>query len=138
MTSDHIPAALQRRVRRRARERCEYCRLAQAMQEATFHVDHVEPHGAGGPTQFENLALACVSCSLRKGARREATDPVSREVVRLFNPRTDDWTASFEPRPTGELAGRTPSARATIDLLQMNRPLAVAIRAEERLRSRWP
>jgi hypothetical protein len=36
MTADHIPATLQRRVRARAGDRCEYCRLAQAMQEATF------------------------------------------------------------------------------------------------------
>ena len=48
--------------------RCEYCLLAQAGQEATFHVDHVTPRVAGGPTIDGNLALACVGCSLRKGA----------------------------------------------------------------------
>jgi hypothetical protein len=43
MSSENVPATLQRRVRRRAGERCEYCRIAQAMQEATFHVDPIKP-----------------------------------------------------------------------------------------------
>lgn len=38
--SDLTPA-LRGAVVRRAAERCEYCGLAQAGQEAAFHVDHV-------------------------------------------------------------------------------------------------
>jgi len=60
MSGGHIPTSLQRRVRLRASDRCEYCRLAQAGQEATFHIDHVVPRVAGGATALENLALACV------------------------------------------------------------------------------
>ena len=48
----------------RAGYRCEYCRLSQLGQEATFHIDHVVPRAAGGPTTSDNLALSCVSCSL--------------------------------------------------------------------------
>ena len=48
MSSGYIPASLQRRVRERAGDRCEYCGLAQAHQEATFHVDHVVPRRDGG------------------------------------------------------------------------------------------
>ena len=36
MTSEHVPASLQRRVRERARERCEYCGIAQELQEASL------------------------------------------------------------------------------------------------------
>lgn len=61
-----IPAALRDDVVLRAGDRCEYCRLSQAGQEAAFHVDHVVPRVAGGATVLDNLALACVSCSLRK------------------------------------------------------------------------
>jgi hypothetical protein len=61
MSGGQVPISLQRRVRLRAGERCEYCRIAQASQEATFHVDHVAPRVADGATSFENLALACVS-----------------------------------------------------------------------------
>ncbi len=75
MTSDHVPASMQRRVRVRAGQCCEYCGIAQKHQEATFHIDHVVPRSAGGETVLENLALACVSCSLRKGPRQEAPDP---------------------------------------------------------------
>jgi 5-methylcytosine-specific restriction endonuclease McrA len=63
-----ITSSLREEVRLRAGNRCEYCRLSQVGQEAAFHMDHVKPRAAGGPTTSENLALACVSCSLRKWA----------------------------------------------------------------------
>jgi 5-methylcytosine-specific restriction endonuclease McrA len=69
MTTKHVPASMQRRVREHAHSRCEYCGIAQEHQEATFHIDHVTPRHAGGKTTLPNLALACVSCSLRKGPR---------------------------------------------------------------------
>jgi len=71
-----IPAAIRRIVVQRAGNRCEYCRLSQAGQEAVFHIDHILPESEGGMTELDNLALACVSCSLRKGARRAAVDMV--------------------------------------------------------------
>jgi hypothetical protein len=52
----------------RAGNRCEFCQLSQLGQEAAFHIDHVVPRAAGGLTVADNLALACVSCSLRKWA----------------------------------------------------------------------
>ena len=61
-----IPQALRNLVLRRAGNRCEYCGLSQVGQEATFHVDRVVPVTDGGPTEEDNLALACVSCSLKK------------------------------------------------------------------------
>jgi 5-methylcytosine-specific restriction endonuclease McrA len=69
-----IPANLRRQVMTRAANCCEYCGLAQTGQEATFHIDHVVPVVAGGQSISENLALACVSCSLRKGARLASVD----------------------------------------------------------------
>jgi 5-methylcytosine-specific restriction endonuclease McrA len=65
-----IPASPRRLVLQRAGDRCEYCGLSQAGQVATFHIDHVIPVVANGETVAENLALACVSCSLRKSARQ--------------------------------------------------------------------
>lgn len=87
----HIPATLLREVRDRARGICEYCRLPQRSQEATFHVDHIQPRTSGGATIVENLALACVTCSLRKAARVRARDPSTGRTVRLFHPRRDVW-----------------------------------------------
>ena len=138
MSAEHIPISLQRRVRIRATDRCEYCRISQVNQEATFHVDHVVPRAAGGETTLGNLALACVSCSLRKGARTTAIDPDTGEPTEIFHPRLHSWGEHFEYSPTCEIAGRTLTGRATVVLLRLNRPLAVAIRREENARERWP
>jgi hypothetical protein len=138
MSGDHIPISLQRRVRLRANDRCEYCRIAQSNQEATFHVDHVVPRAAAGSTSLDNLALACVSCSLRKGARTTTTDPTTSDVVQLFHPRLNAWVEHFRADPSGEILGLTGIGRGTVAALSMNRVLAVAIRREERLRDRWP
>lgn len=121
----------------RARGRCEYCRLAQAGQEATFHVDHVIPVVSGGPTTLENLALACVSCSLRKGPRRTGRDVETGVEAPLFNPRTMIWREHFAWEGV-RVDGLTPSGRATVETLALNRPLALAIRAEEAERGRHP
>jgi hypothetical protein len=132
-----VPRRLRALVVARAESRCEYCRLAQEGQEATFHVDHVVPVAADGPTTAANLALACVSCSLRKEARRSATDPTTRRSVLLFHPRRQRWGAHF--RWAGSrVVGVTPTGRATVAALRMNRPLILAIRAEEAQRGRHP
>jgi hypothetical protein len=132
-----ILAHLRRQVIERAQDRCEYCGLSQAGQEAAFHVDHVVPIAAGGETTFENLALACVSCSLRKGARRTAPDPETGTNVPLFNPRRDSWRLHF--RWDGvRVVGLTPTGRATVAGLKLNRPLAMAIRQEEVFCNRHP
>jgi HNH endonuclease len=133
----HVPAALVRQVVERAGDRCEYCGLAQLGQEARFHVDHVIPLASQGPTTIENLALACVSCSLRKGARLTATDPDTQTEVPVFNPRAERWADHF--RWDGvTVIGLTPSGRATIVALDMNRPIIQAIREEEAARGRHP
>jgi hypothetical protein len=138
MSGGHVPSSLQRRVRLRASDRCEYCRIAQASQEATFHVDHVVPRAVGGVTSLENLALACVSCSLRKGARTTAVDPDTGDATQLFHPRLHAWSDHFAPDASGEILGLTAIGRGTVVSLSMNRVLAVAIRREERSRDRWP
>ena len=137
MTTSYISTFLRRLVIRRARGHCEYCRLSQAGQEATFHIDHINPVAAGGETVAENLALACVSCSLRKGARQTAIDPISRNEASLFNPRLDVWAEHFQWEGV-HLIGLTATGRATIDGLDMNRALILAIRAEEASLGRHP
>ena len=130
-----IAARLRRLVVSRAANRCEYCRLSQEGQEATFHVDHILPKTAGGPTRATNLALARVSCSLRKEARRSALDPTINRRVALFHPRRQRWGDHF--RWDGfRITGLTPTGRATVAALEMNRPLILAIREEEAFHGR--
>jgi 5-methylcytosine-specific restriction endonuclease McrA len=115
-----ISPSMRAAVVHRASDRCEYCRLSQIGQEAAFHIDHVVPRDAGGATALDNLALACVSCSLRKWAKQTATDPVSREELPLFNPRLHVWAQHFRWEDE-RLVALTPTARATIAALSMNR-----------------
>lgn len=133
----YIPAQLRWLVIDRAASRCEYCLLSQEGQEATFHIDHIVPASLGGETIFENLALACVSCSLRKAARQNAIDPQTGDEVHLYNPRRESWNDHFEWQ--GEyIDGKTPTGRATVAALNMNRLLAIAIRRTEISLGRFP
>jgi len=132
-----IPASIRRLVIQRSGDRCEYCGLAQAGQAATFHIDHVKPIVAGGTTASDNLALACVSCSLRKAARQTAEDPKTGETAPIFNPRQQTWTDHFQWNSV-QVVGLTPTGRATLHALAMNRAIMLAIRAEEELLGRHP
>ncbi|AFY81296.1 HNH endonuclease [Oscillatoria acuminata] len=132
-----IPNVLRQLVIQRAMNRCEYCGLSQLGQVATFHIDHVIPVVAGGETIAQNLALACVSCSLRKGARQEIEDPETREMVSIFNPRQQKWNTHFAWNRV-EVMGLTATGRATVKALNLNRSTLLAIRAEEELRGRHP
>ena len=132
-----VPADARRQVIQRAEDSCEYCGLSQAGQEALFHVDHVIPVTAGGTATLDNLALACVSCSLRKGARRQALDPKTGKQVPLFHPRREGWGRHFQWDGV-RILGLTATGRATVAALAMNRPRALAIRREEAIRGRHP
>lgn len=133
----YIPATLRNLVIRRAGNRCEYCELSQNGQEATFHIDHIFPVVSGGETIAENLALSCVSCSLKKGAKETVTDPETNTEVKLFHPRLDEWHEHFEWNDV-TLRGLTAKGRATVQLLDLNRRLILAIREEEILLGRHP
>lgn len=132
-----IPTRLRRLVIERSGDACEYCHLSQAGQEATFHIDHATPVAAGGQTIADNLALACVSCSLRKGARQTAIDPDTKRESPLFNPRRDAWSEHFQWNDM-RLVGLTAQGRATIEALALNRSLILTIRKEEVALGRHP
>ena len=114
-------------VWQRAQSRCEYCRLAQAHSTITFEIDHVIAKKHGGQTVPENLCLACYYCNSFKGPNVAGVDPQTGKVVPLFNPRRHHWKRCFQW--SGPLVvGRTPIGRATIQVLEMNNPQAVALR----------
>ena len=123
-----IPELLGQLVRTRARDRCEYCRLPQVLQNGRFHVDHIHPFSKLGKTVLENLALACIACSLHKSAKEKRTDWETDKQVRLYNPRKDRWVEHFRWSESWHLIGKTPVGRATVDALQINIPRLVQIR----------
>ena len=125
-----ISQELRALVVERAQNRCEYCGLSQIGQEATFHIDHVVPRVAGGPTEESNLALACVGCSLHKAARRDGFDSTTDTIVPLFDPRAQEWAEHFEA-DGGWVRGTSATGRATIEALAMNRQLPFEARAAQ-------
>jgi hypothetical protein len=100
-------------------------------------VDHVIPIAAGGSSEFANLALACIHCSLRKGARLKGRDPASGGRESLFNPRTQQWNHHFRWSGT-EVVGLDPTGRATIEALALNSPEHRIIRSFEVTLRRHP
>jgi hypothetical protein len=123
-------SATRNSVEQRAGYRCEYCRLPIRGQVATFPIDHILPRNSGGKTALFNLALACPHCNGHKWAHVSAADPLTAEVVPLFNPRVDRWEDHFQWSPSDRsiLEGCTEQGRATLHLLQMNHPQLIDIR----------
>ncbi len=130
MPKTHIPEALRDAVRARARDRCEYCQIPDEAQVATFHCDHCIPESKGGPTSEANLAWACPRCNGSKLAATHAPDSQTGELVLLFNPRTDQWEDHFQWSDDLLIVEPlSPTGRATVELLKMNRPKLQHIRA---------
>lgn len=91
-----MPHRLYSEVAQHARHRCEYCRAPESIFNLEFEVEHVVPRARGGPDEAPNLALSCRSCNLHKGTAYSARDPMTSELVRLFDPRADAWGEHFQ------------------------------------------
>ncbi|MDB6003938.1 MAG: restriction endonuclease [Prosthecobacter sp.] len=128
--------ATARLVRERGAGRCEYCHLPEAVAELPFQIDHIIARKHLGPTQESNLAFACYPCNSAKGPNIAGIDPVSSTLAPLFHPRKDLWSDHFEWQGAW-LFGKSPRARATIQVLGINDAEAVALREsllEEKVR----
>jgi 5-methylcytosine-specific restriction endonuclease McrA len=129
MTNRRISRRLRLLVRERAHGCCEYCLSQEAYATQGFSVEHITPLNAEGTTTASNLALACQGCNNFKYDKTAARDPVSHQVVPLFHPRRDNWHAHFIWNPDCTLIiGVTPTGRATIATLQLNREGIVNLR----------
>ncbi len=122
-----MDAALERLVRNRAEERCEYCLLPQLGSGAFFEIDHIIPRKHRGPTVASNLALTCVYCNAFKGSNLTGLDPLTGKITRLYHLRRHKWTYHFRFQGS-TLMGRTAIGRTTVEVLQMNHPEIVALR----------
>jgi hypothetical protein len=119
-------------VAERANHVCEYCQAPEEFFNQEFEVDHIVARANNGCDHFHNLALACRSCNLRKGDHRDARDPETSNMVSLFHPRDDDWDQHFVlDLGTFLIEGLTPTGRATIVQLGLNR------RKQVQARARW-
>ncbi|NLS94414.1 MAG: HNH endonuclease [Planctomycetaceae bacterium] len=119
---------LRRRVAERAGHCCEYCRIPQAWTSVPFQLDHVIAEKHEGETSFANLAYACLHCNSFKAPNIAGHDADTGEIVRLFNPRHDNWSDHFEWNGALVMA-RTAIGRVTVAVLRINLPYRVAVRA---------
>ena len=116
-------------VRKRADNRCEYCRLHQDDSPiAILHIEHIIPKKHGGLDSAENLAVACIDCNLHKGPNLTGIDPETKDVTELFHPRHHRWEDHF--RWDGiNIVGRTAIGRITVRVLNMDSDDQLALRS---------
>jgi hypothetical protein len=115
-------------VRRRARHRCEYCRLQEDDDPLfAFHIEHIVAKQHGGKDSPSNLALTCHEDNLHKGPNLTEIDPLTGKITRLFHPRRHKWSWHF--RWEGPLlVGKTAVGRTTVAVLGINLPHRIALR----------
>lgn len=129
MTDPRPSARARQAVIRRAQGYCEYCRSPMRYSPDPFAVEHIVPRAAGGRNETSNLALACQGCNNHKFRSMEAVDPVTGVLVPLFHPRQQRWSQHFLwSADTTVVVGRTPSGRATVERLRLNREGVVNLR----------
>lgn len=114
-----ISPKLRQLVAQRAGFRCEYCLLPQAAALHKHEPDHIVPRQHGGETEASNLALACFRCNRYKGPNVGSFDPLTGELVPLFNPRTQRWEDHFQLEEA-TIQPLTPEARVTVRILHLN------------------
>jgi len=103
-----------------------------AMKQAISRdVSRGEPLAQGGTDEESNLWLACPLCNGHKSDRVRAADPVTGEVISLFNPRTQRWPEHFTWSEGGlRIAGLTAVGQATVRALRLDdEPDAVLVRS---------
>ena len=121
--------SLRKHVKERALYLCEYCLSPERFCPAYYEGDHITPLSAGGKDEFENFANACGGCNNNKSNATHAIDPLSGQIVPLYNPRIHIWTEHFCWNDTYLLMlGISPVGRATIQKLKLNREEVVNLR----------
>ena len=125
-----VAEELSRAVRARAHGRCQYCLMHEALQGATFHIEHIIPRSKGGESTLENLALACPGCNLHKASKTVAIDPATGDSVPLFHAIRQTWSEHFQFHGY-EIQGLTASGRATVAAFDLNHPRRQLIRKVE-------
>ncbi|MEI7895343.1 MAG: HNH endonuclease signature motif containing protein [Myxococcales bacterium] len=129
MSRSYIGRALREEVAREGRHRCGYCLTSARIIGTPMEVDHIIPESLGGLTIRENLWPACSMCNDHKGNRIAAPDPRTVEIVRLFDPRLQLWSDHFYWSAEGDvIIGRTPTGRATVISVRLNRAELVEAR----------
>lgn len=129
MNRPYVSAQVAAQVRADAGHRCGYCQSDERLTGSLLSIEHILPIAAGGLTERANLWRSCRECNERKGAQVQARDPETGIFVTLYNPRTQRWGDHFRWSEDGLLIiGVTPTGRATIIAVDLNRPHQIVAR----------
>ncbi|HRI58211.1 MAG TPA: HNH endonuclease signature motif containing protein [Saprospiraceae bacterium] len=110
---------------------CEYCKSQDKFSPVFFTIDHIIPPLQGGTHDVENLAYSCPLCNRLKWQKVHGVDPVTKNPVRIFNPRLDRWQDHFQwSEDYLQIIGITAIGRATVDVLRLNREKLITYRRE--------
>lgn len=124
-----ISKKLKQAIETRANGCCEYCMAQQRYSHDYFSVEHIIPTIKKGGSSEDNLAFCCQACNNHKYVFIEAIDPVTGLNAALFNPRKQDWNSHFTwDESSTTMIGISPSGRATIERLSLNREGLVNLR----------
>lgn len=120
---------VRQRIFLRASYRCEYCQTSHRLIGMPPVIDHILPSVSGGSDHLSNLAAACYRCNEFKGAKTQAIDPATGQMVNLFHPRQQLWQEHFPWANGGiHIIGLTPVGRATVIALRLNNEYSVQAR----------
>ena len=97
----------------------------------TFHVEHIIASQHERDDSRDNLCLSCPYCNRKKGTNVASIVPGTRDLVRLFNPRTDRWEDHFQI-VEDRIVGLTEIGEATVRVLDFNASRQVGIRQIQR------
>lgn len=114
-----IPREVRQLVAERADYLCEYCLIAEADTFLGCHVDHIISVKHGGTAAIDNLAYACVVCNRQKGSDLGSIIWETGDLVRFFNPRTDQWSEHFQLNGT-KIVPQTSIGEVTARILEFN------------------
>lgn len=129
MAKRRRPPSLRARVLERAGGCCEYCRSPAAFSQQSFSVEHILPRSRRGRTALANTALSCQGCNNHTFTKTHGRDPATEEIVPLFHPRKHRWQDHFASSEDLTLiVGLTPTGRATVEALKLNRVGLVNLR----------
>lgn len=95
MRRDALSRALRTRVAEQGLHRCGYCQTQELIVGMPMEIEHIIPLAAGGTSEEDNLRLACPRCNLHKADRTHVLDPLTKELVPLYDPRRQVWEKHF-------------------------------------------
>jgi 5-methylcytosine-specific restriction endonuclease McrA len=124
-----IPKSLRELVEKRANGQCEYCLDFEIFSHFSFHVDHIVAEQHDGTTTLDNLAYACRFCNGFKGTNLVTTLSEVDGYVPLYHPRKELWRDHFSLEVSGLIKGGSPTGKATLKLLKINRVEQIIVRS---------